>query len=299
VFTRLEPGGSCLVGMVSWHEDDLGGRLKREGWERVVLPAIDVKGRSLWPERWSIESLRERQTRLGEYSWASLYMGQPFSRGGTLFRDVHFYDELPEALQRAMREGAVRLGKGIDLAYSAKTHSDRSAAVVMIEWAGMFYVIDVRTARVRVPEFLRILSELDATYDGMWHWYASGTERGVADLATSMAGVAIEVQSASADKFVRAQGVSAAWNAGKVLVPRMARSVHRRSLWILRNRRSARRPGRCTSQCVCAHRMGNARRLYPRRILRDQRARSVANRSSTRRTCAIHGWRISLFLTQE
>jgi predicted phage terminase large subunit-like protein len=213
-FTRLEPNGSCIVFMARWHEDDLAGRLIKDGWEHLVLRAIDDNGASLWPSRWPVERLREIQEKLGAYSWASLYLGSPVPRGGQLFRDAYFYDSLPEYF---------RIGKGIDLAYTAKTRADRSAAVVMLESEDRYYVVDVRTAQVKVPEFLSVLAGVDQSYPGPWHWFSSTTESGLADLASAIdGGVTIEAERAAADKFVRAQPVSAAWNAGKVLLPRNA-----------------------------------------------------------------------------
>ncbi|HMJ53571.1 MAG TPA: hypothetical protein VK540_15900 [Polyangiaceae bacterium] len=213
LLTRCEPGASVFVIQTRWHPEDLAGRLIAEGWDYVNLPALDDNGRALCPERFSAERLCEIREELGSYGWASLYMGAPVPRGGALFRDAYFYDELPAKF---------RIGKGCDLAYTAKTRADRSAAVVMLESAGTFYVVDVRTAQVKVPEFLSVLKGIDASYAGSWHWYTSTTEAGLADLATATAGVTIESERAAADKFTRAQPVSAAWNSGKILLPRQA-----------------------------------------------------------------------------
>lgn len=212
-YPRLEPDSSCLVFMARWHEDDLAGRLIKEGWEHVVLPAIDPEGRALWSERWPLDKLLGIKEQLGPYGWESLYQGRPMPRGGALFKDVTFYDTLPPSF---------RIGKGCDLAYTAKTRADRSAAVVMYEHEGYYYVVDVRTARVRVPDFVSVLVSMDGTYPGAWHWFTSTTETGLADLATATAGTHIIGERAAADKFVRAQPVSAAWNSGRVLLPRSA-----------------------------------------------------------------------------
>lgn len=53
--TRLEPGGSVLLVMARWHDDDLGGRMVREGWEEIRIPALcedpetDPLGRGMEP----------------------------------------------------------------------------------------------------------------------------------------------------------------------------------------------------------------------------------------------------------
>ena len=211
--TRAEPGASIFVVQTRWHPDDLAGRLLSQGWEHVTLPALDYDGHALWPERFTAERLREIEETIGSYSWASLYMQSPRPRGGALFRDVSFYDALPNTF---------RIGKGIDLAYSAKTRADKSAAVVMLESGGLYYVVDVRTAQVRAPDFLAMLATIDTTYRGPWHWFTSSTETGLADLATATAGVHVMAERATVDKYMRAQSVAAAWNAGRVLLPRAA-----------------------------------------------------------------------------
>jgi len=213
VVTRCEPRASIIVCQTRWHQDDLAGRLIAQGYESIVLPALDAEGRALWPERFSADDLAGTREAVGEYTWESLYQQRPRPRSGQLFRDVTFYDDLP---------GKYRIGKGCDLAYTAKTRADQSAAVVMLESGGVYYVVDVRTARVKVPDFIAVMAGVDRDYPGQWHWYTSTTETGVADLATATAGVHILPERAAADKFVRAQSVSAAWNAGKVLLPRRA-----------------------------------------------------------------------------
>src|SRR5262249_16194043 len=141
------------------------------------------------------------------------YQGQPVPRGGALFRDACYYDALPTNF---------RIGKGIDVAYAARTRSDSSAAVVLLESNGLLYVADVRSLPVKVPEFLSILAAVDVRYPGRWKWHTSTTEVGLAELATATAGVTILAERATVDKFVRAQPIAAAWNAGKVLLPRRA-----------------------------------------------------------------------------
>lgn len=213
-YTRIEPGGSCIIFMARWHEDDLVGRLVRDGWPYLNLKAIGDDGAALCPRRFTVESLGKIRDQLGPYGWASLYMGSPMPRGGALFRDTYFYDALP-------RNG-FRIGKGLDLAYSAKTRADKSSAVVMMEAGGVYYVVDVKLAHAKVPDFLKVLAATDSEYPGPWHWYTSTTEQGIADLATATAGVTIQSERASVDKYMRAQGVAAAWNAGRVLLPRKA-----------------------------------------------------------------------------
>ncbi|MFN0054238.1 MAG: terminase large subunit domain-containing protein [Planctomycetales bacterium] len=90
--TRLEPGGCCIVIATRWHEDDLSGRLIREGADgsgpqvrRLTLPALADKrddlgrpaGYPLWPERWPLKELeRIRRSRSRDW-WMALYQQSP------------------------------------------------------------------------------------------------------------------------------------------------------------------------------------------------------------------------------
>lgn len=219
--TRIEPGGSAFIFHTRWTTDDLIGHvLEGEGgddWEpHIRLPAIDDSGQPLWPERWSAEALDRKRRSGGEYTWLSLYQGLPRPRGGAVFRDVYYYDELPKTY---------RVGVGVDLAYTARTHADYSVAVVLAESGGNLYVLDVKRMQVDPPQFAGVLRSIKASYPGArFHSFMSSTERGIADLLRAEGGVPIvgELASSTGDKFVRAQPAAAAWNDGKVFVPRSA-----------------------------------------------------------------------------
>lgn len=225
--TRVHPGGSVIVCHTRWHDDDLIGRLSKEtkiladgrtvpAWEVINLPAIKEDGSPLWHQR-PLTFLQ--QHRANDYDWWSLWMGSPRPRGTSVFKGAKFYDALP---------AEYRIGKGVDLAYTARTRADSSCAVVLLQGGldekgrDLYYVAEVRREQCEVPDFTRTLGALDVSYPtGTWHWFCSTTERGVAQVMTA-SGVSIEPVLATADKFVRAQYVATAWNEGRVLVPRKA-----------------------------------------------------------------------------
>ena len=100
--TRLEPGGSIIIIMTRWHEDDLAGRLikQKDGdpWEVIRLPAIaegeDPLGRepgeALCPERYDERSLASIRTAVGGYVWEALYQQRPRQEEGELFKRQDF-----------------------------------------------------------------------------------------------------------------------------------------------------------------------------------------------------------------
>jgi predicted phage terminase large subunit-like protein len=214
--TRLHPRASAIVVHTRWHEDDLAGRLSKQGWEVINLPAVNEDGTPLWPERYSANDLIQRRAAIGEYSWSSLYMGHPRPRGGAVFRNVQSYD--PQT--HVVRANQWRLAIGIDLAYTARTRADYSTAVVLGTGEdGRCYVLDVVRQQVEAPQFAQTLRALRNRYAGaLPRWYAAGTEQGVVQLMQSM-GVGIEALPPKGDKFLRAQPVASAWNSGRILVP--------------------------------------------------------------------------------
>lgn len=222
--TRVHETTSVIVCHTRWHPDDLIGRLQAETktladgqtvprWENINLPAINEAGAALWPKHRPLSLLEERRS-ASEYDWWSMYMGAPRPRGGEVFRGVVYCDAPPDSYRVAI---------GIDLAYTAKTHADYSAAVVLAEWGGTYYVLDVRREQCEAPVFADTLRQLQASYPGAkMLWHASATERGMADWMREQSGFPIAAELAKADKFIRAQPVAAAWNAGRVQLPRTA-----------------------------------------------------------------------------
>lgn len=211
--TRVHKGASVIVIQTRWHPDDLAGYLIRQGWETINLPAINdgtdprrALGEALYPSRWPVEVLEQRKQEVGEFVWASLYQGQPRPRGGRVFQDVRLCDALPRT--------GYRVGIGVDLAYTAKSKSDYSTIVVLLELGGVYHVAEVLRKQVRAPEFKDILHRVMGRYPGTRpRWYCAGVEIGAADLVGG-----IDARNAVQDKFLRAQPVAAAWNAGDIVV---------------------------------------------------------------------------------
>ena len=100
LYTRLEPGGSIILIMTRWHEDDLAGRLLREmaaggeQWRVINLPALaepgDALGRAvgtaLCPARYPAHALRRIERVMGASSFGALYQGRPSPAEGGLFK---------------------------------------------------------------------------------------------------------------------------------------------------------------------------------------------------------------------
>jgi predicted phage terminase large subunit-like protein len=212
-FTRLHPRASAIICMTRWHPDDLAGRLIERGWERINLSAINDAGEALWPERYPVEALKRIRAQVGEYTWASLYMGSPRPRGGALFREPTYYDELPS--------DGYRQARGFDLAYSARKSADYSVILLGRHKGGVLYLEDCWRQQVESPVFAHAAKLMSPV---PMHIYAHGVEQGVLSMFKRDHNLPIVVHSAAdrGDKFARAQPAAAAWNAGRIRIPRNA-----------------------------------------------------------------------------
>ncbi len=118
-----------------------------------------------------------------------------------------------------------RITIGIDLAYTKKTHSDYSSAVVLGSVDGVnrsedHFVLDVLRRQCEVLEFGNQLKDLRMTWGSPTiYWYVGGQEKIVAEYLLNVVKVPIKTLPAKEDKYARAQAVAAAWNAGKIYVP--------------------------------------------------------------------------------
>lgn len=230
--TRVMPGGSVIVVHTRWHDDDLIGRIDRElGWEIINLPAIaepeDALGREvgepLWPGMWQLKELETRRTEIGEYDWASLFQGQPRPKGGRLFKTPTFYDE---------PNWAARPLVICDPAATAKTSSDYSAIVVGLGWldekTGLPWIdiVEVLRIQVEIPQLVQILYEVQKGWSSpAWNAYV-GVEAVGGFKAVPQALRRIDKSlkvfdlKTVADKFTRALGAAAAWNDGRIRLPK-------------------------------------------------------------------------------
>jgi predicted phage terminase large subunit-like protein len=95
-FTRVEPGGSCIIIATRWHWDDLIGRILRRNpggrWTEIRIPALaeegDILGRhvgqALFPERYDLNYLQERLETLGTFFFNALYQQRPENENARL-----------------------------------------------------------------------------------------------------------------------------------------------------------------------------------------------------------------------
>lgn len=235
--SRRHPRTSIVVIATRWHPEDLSGELIARGYQYTNLKAIAEgavdeagyvvgdplkrkAGESLWPEVKPPEFFEEE--RQDEYTWQSLYQGEPRGRGQGLFHwpdladDSRFFDSVPV--------GTSRVCIGADFAYTSKTYADYSVGVVLAQVGGNYYVTDVIRRQVEPRLFRDELRLVHAMYpDSRVCAYVAATERGGIDFIRE-AGIPVRGLSAAeaGDKFTRALPAAALWNTGRILLPRSA-----------------------------------------------------------------------------
>jgi len=154
--TRLEPGGSVVMLLTRWNEDDLAGRIlehEADRWDVVQLPALAepgdqlgrTPGEALWPERYPVAALQRIKDSVGSYVWSALFQQRPSPEGGAFFKRDHFrywrpclasqgdFELLPRDLPpRVVARSACVVFQTVDLAISQKETADWT---VVATWA--------------------------------------------------------------------------------------------------------------------------------------------------------------------
>jgi predicted phage terminase large subunit-like protein len=227
-YTRLEPEGAILLIMTRWHEDDLAGRILAEmkaggeRWEVISLPAIAeendplgrLPGEALWPERYSLESLLEKQRTVGSQVWAALYQQRPAPPEGALFRRDwwRYYDEPPAEFDQVLMS--------VDCAF--KNTKDACYVVIQV-WGSRgarVYLLDQHREQI---DFARTCGRLE----GMAAKWPAATLKLVEDAANGPAVISalqhklqglVPVKPLGG-KYSRAQAILPLVEAGNVYLP--------------------------------------------------------------------------------
>lgn len=217
--SRFEPGCPvrAIVNMARWHDDDLIGRLLKQtdvAWSYMNLPAISDEG-PLWP-LYTLEALDLKRRIVGEYDWASLYMGQPMPREGYVFHEPTRY-RVPDVV-------GARIAIGVDPAATSKTSSDYSAIVVLAAKGQgsdqMVSVLDVWRGQVEVPELVKRCASVTKHWGAPCFVEAVGGFKAVPQMMRAIDPKlrVVDLQPTT-DKFTRSLPAKAAWNDGRIRVP--------------------------------------------------------------------------------
>ncbi len=223
--SRRHPSTSVIIIGHRWTADDLIANVDDLGFPWTNYPALWPDGRSLWERFKSAEWLTAQKKVITSVTWESEYQGNPMAKGGRLFEGVHYYaakDPEPGEAQLPPRH-LMKIAIGVDLAYSERTASDMSIALVLGEHDARWYVLEVLRRQVKADVFAQELVMLSKRYPGArMRWDGSTTERGAADIMRTFGKIDLQGVLAVGKPLDRAQIVSAAWRNGRVFVPNPA-----------------------------------------------------------------------------
>lgn len=236
-YTRLEPGGICIVMATRWHEKDLTGHvlssadvdepdadIEEEQWYVLKLPALaegnDVLGRAvgeaLWPERYPASRLQRIAQRIGSYFFGALYQQRPASAEGNIFRrgDWGYYDQLPGGLH------AVGYTIVDTAGFDDKTTGDYAAIATVCRVGKDLYWLHAEHGFWTFPQLMQKLRDAKSEYG-----YPILIEKTpwanplIQSLGQEVAGVVpFEIEGKS--KLTRAQSVQPFHESGNFYLPR-------------------------------------------------------------------------------
>jgi predicted phage terminase large subunit-like protein len=144
---RLQPGGSIVVVMTRWAEDDLTGRLikaqsepKADKWDVISFPAILDSGKPVWPEYWELEELEKVKASLPIRNWSAQYMQEPTSEEGAILKREWWRPWTKRNIPKLQH-----VIQSYDTAFSAKETADYSAITT---WGVFFPKEDGKPAMI-------------------------------------------------------------------------------------------------------------------------------------------------------
>lgn len=240
---RLMPGGAIIIVMTRWSLLDLTGRLltyqtknpESLPWEIVELPAIlnedTPQEKSLWPEQWTLESLKTTKASIDPRYWNAQYMQQPTMDNSALISRkswrIWTKDDPPQCDY---------IIQSWDTAFETKNTADYSACTTWGIWyneeegnSPQLILLDAFKDRMAFPE----LKQVAFKHYKEWEPDAFIVEKKAAGapLIQELRQMGIPVQEFSPsrgnDKMVRVNAVADLFTSGKVWAPdsRWAREV--------------------------------------------------------------------------
>jgi len=179
LLTRLEPGGSIVIVMTRWHEDDLAGRLlQSKDWDSLIFPAIATEpdelgrkvGDALWEERYSISELQKKKQAIGQYWFAGLYQQEPTPSEGGLFKrdDLQYFDYRNGAViqNRKLIAQVNDIMFACDLAISTSEKADYTVvAIFASDVRKNLYLIDLYRDKIVPTRHKEIIEKLNRQYN--------------------------------------------------------------------------------------------------------------------------------------
>lgn len=226
LLTRLQPGGSVIILMTRWHEDDLIGRILEQDereWNRIRIPAIaeetDLIGREegepLWPEiGFNLEWAEQTKKAVGSRTWAALYQQKPSPGEGSLFKRawLKYYKALPGRFDEVLQSW--------DCAFKDTKASDYVVGQIWGRVGAYYYLLDQVRGKMDFPATISAIRNLSAKWPAAHAKLVEDKANGpavISVLKTQISGL-IPVNP-EGGKETRAAAVSPSFESGNVFLP--------------------------------------------------------------------------------
>ena len=224
--TRLGPNPRIAMLLTRWHEDDLAGRILAQpdhGFTVIKFPMMKDEqdkndprdiGETLWPTKYSKESVAEIKTRSGSRVWNALYQQRPSALEGGIFQRkwFKFYRELPDHFDEI-----------IDSWDFTFKDTDGSDYVVGTRWArlkGRFFLLQRIRDRMDFPTSIKAIRSLSLLPPKPSYILVEDTANGPAVIATIKGEITgVIAVKPERSKEARAHAVSPLFEAGNVEFP--------------------------------------------------------------------------------
>jgi predicted phage terminase large subunit-like protein len=228
--TRLHKGGSVVVIMTRWHEDDLVGRLLENtpyNWERIRMPAIaeedgDLLGRAegepLCPELGFDKQWAEnKKIEVGSRTWGSLYQQNPSPADGNIFNRNwwQYYRQAPSKFNELIQSW--------DCTFKDKESSDYVVGQLWGRVGADKYLLDQVRAKMDLPATLQAIRSFSNKHPKARLKLVEDKANGPAVISMLKREITGLVPvNPEGGKIVRAQAVSPDVEAGNVYIPENA-----------------------------------------------------------------------------
>lgn len=230
--TRLSAGAKVIVIMTRWHEDDLYGRIivREKNVTRINIPLEaeegDVLGRApgeaLCPEigkdrEWMLQV--KQSCGGGNRTWHALYMGNPVTEGGNIFKKNWFieYDN------DMTHEKFDYMILSADCAFKDSNKNDYVALGVWGKKESRCYLLDVIHKHLDFVETIEAIELLKKRWEGVTALLIEDKANGsavISSLKRHIPGVISVIPDAS--KEARAYAVTDYFQAGDIYIPKYA-----------------------------------------------------------------------------
>ncbi|MFO0906793.1 MAG: phage terminase large subunit [Isosphaeraceae bacterium] len=228
-WTRLKPGAAVILIMTRWHGDDLGGYLLDEmnaggeKWDVLSLPMLAessdplgrAEGEPLWPEWFTEDMLAE--ARRDSRMWASLYQQRPAPAEGGIFKAEWF------RRYAAPQDHYAEIVQSWDTGIKVKELSDPSVCTTWGIRPDGYDLLHVAVGKLEYPDLKAKVVRQAADWKPtaiLIEDKASGQQL-IQDFRRETVLPVIGIMPKH-DKIIRANGVSAMVEAGKVFFPQHA-----------------------------------------------------------------------------